>query len=66
MKKIKTLAGLLLFVLPAFSQKILTPDDAIRAALQNHPSVKAAAFDVQAKKYGEKTALNMPNPEVNV
>jgi len=50
----------------AFSQKILTPDDAIRAALQNHPSVKAAAFDVQAKKYGEKTALNLPNPEVNV
>lgn len=44
----------------------ITPDSAIRAALQNHPSVKAAAFEVQAKKYGEKTALNLPNPEVNV
>ena len=50
----------------AFSQKIITPDAAIQAALQNHPSVKAATFGVQAKKYGEKTAFNLPNPEVNV
>ncbi|MBX2889382.1 MAG: TolC family protein [Saprospiraceae bacterium] len=66
MKKIKILTGLLLFVLPVFSQKIITPDAAIQAALQNHPSVKAATFGVQAKKYEEKTALNLPNPEVNV
>lgn len=43
-----------------------TSDDAIRAALQTHPSVKAAAFGVQAKKYEEKAARNLPNPEVNV
>jgi len=43
-----------------------TPDSAVQAAFQNHPSVRAATFDVQARKYGEKTALNLPNPEVNV
>jgi len=63
-----TLILLIYFLLAsnAIGQNILTPDDAIRAALQNHPSVKAAAFEVQAKKYGEKTALNLPNPEVNI
>lgn len=42
-----------------------TPDSAVQAALQNHLSVRAATFDVQARKYAEKTALNLPNPEVN-
>lgn len=42
-----------------------TPDSAVQAALQNHPLSRAAAFDVQARKYAEKTALNLPNPEVN-
>jgi outer membrane protein TolC len=50
----------------AVGQNVLTPDSAVAAAFQNHPSVKAAAYDVQAKKYAEKTALNLPNPEVNV
>jgi len=43
----------------------ITPDAAVQAAIQNHPLGKAAAFDVQARKYGEKAALNLPNPEVN-
>jgi outer membrane protein, heavy metal efflux system len=42
-----------------------TPEDAVRAALLNHPLAKASAFDVQAKKYSEKSALNLPNPEIN-
>ncbi len=42
-----------------------TPDAAVSAALRNHPLVKAATFEVQAKKYAEKTALKLPNPEVN-
>ncbi|MEQ1747571.1 MAG: TolC family protein [Saprospiraceae bacterium] len=63
MQKTTSIAGLFLLALPAFSQT--TPDDAIRAALQNHPSVRAAAFEVQAKKHNEKAALNLPNPEVN-
>lgn len=58
-----------IFIFSLIAQSLsaqITPDAAIQAALQNHPSVKAAAFEVQTKKYGEKTALNLPNPEVNV
>ena len=58
---------LIILVLPGvvWGQNTVAPDDAIRAAIQNHPTIKAAAFDVQAKKYAEKSALNLPNPEVN-
>ncbi len=42
-----------------------TPEAAVQAALQNHPLAKAAAFEVKAKKFGEKAAINLPNPEVN-
>jgi len=63
MKKIEILTWLLFLTLSGLAQT--TPDAAIRAALQNHPLVKAAAFDVQAKKYAEKSALNLPNPELN-
>ena len=45
---------------------VTTPDSAVSAALQNHPLAKAGTFDVQAKMYAEKTAFNMPNPEINV
>lgn len=48
-----------------FGQNFLTAEAAVAAALQNHPAARAAAYDVQAKKYGEKAALNLPNPEVN-
>ncbi len=65
MKKSSITAVLLLLASPAFSQNTLTPEAAVRAALQNHPAARAAAYDVQAKKYGEKAALNLPNPEVN-
>jgi len=43
----------------------ITPEDAVSAALQNHPGTKASAYAVKAKKYGEKAAINLPNPEVN-
>jgi len=56
---------LLLLVDKALGQNMLTPEAAVRAALQNHPAARAAAYEVQAKKYGEKAALNLPNPEVN-
>ncbi len=48
-----------------FGQGITAPDEVISAALQNHPLAKAAAFNVQAKKHGEKSAVNIPNPEIN-
>lgn len=49
----------------AFGQGVITPDEAVRAALQNHPTARAAALDVQARRYAEKGAFNLPNPEVN-
>ncbi len=57
---------LILMVLPAvfWAQDITTSDDAVTAALANHPLVKADAYTVQAKKYSEKTAFNLPNPDL--
>ena len=63
MRKSSITAGFFLLTLPAFSQT--TPEAAVAAALQNHPSVRAAGFELQAKQYGEKAALNLPNPEIN-
>lgn len=54
------------FAKEAFAQNTLTSEAAVQAALQNHPLAKAAAFDLKAKRFGEKTALNLPNPEVNL
>lgn len=64
MHKSSISAVFFLFAFPAFSQT--TPDAAVAAALQHHPSVQAASFEVQAKKYNEKAALNLPNPEINL
>ncbi len=50
---------------PLYGQTLLTPDDAIRAALQNHPSVQAAALTVRSVQQSERAALNLPNPEIN-
>ena len=50
---------------PALGQLVITPDDAVSAALQNHPLARAAAFDVQARQFGHRAAGNLPNPEVN-
>jgi len=52
-----------LFAQAAFAQT--TPEQAIEAALQNNPMVKVAAFETQAKRYAQKAALNLPNPELN-
>jgi outer membrane protein, heavy metal efflux system len=49
----------------SFGQGSTTPEAAVQAALQNHPSIKAAAYAVKGKKYGEKAALNLSNPEIN-
>jgi len=65
MKKTSNIVGLLFLATAAFAQKIISPDDAVAAVLKNHPLLKAATFEVQAKKYREKAALNLPNPELN-
>lgn len=40
-------------------------EEAVRAVLQNHPLAKAAAFETASKKYAEKAAVNLPDPELN-
>ncbi|MFN0214392.1 MAG: TolC family protein, partial [Saprospiraceae bacterium] len=49
-----------------FAQNMLTLTAAELAVLQNNPQVKATAWDVKAKKYAEKGALNLSNPEINL
>ncbi len=46
-------------------QNTLSPEQAVKAALQNSPVLKAASFDVKAKQHAEKAALNLSNPEIN-
>jgi len=65
MEKISMMVGLTFWAFSAYAQETTTPEAAIHAALQNHPLAHAAAFDAQAKKYAEKSALNIPNPEIN-
>jgi outer membrane protein, heavy metal efflux system len=48
-----------------FGQNKVTLDVAINAAFQNSPTQKAAIYDVQNKSFLEKTARNLPNPELN-
>ena len=40
-------------------------DAAVAAALRSNPLIKAATLETEAKKYAEKNALRLPNPEVN-
>ncbi|MBP6810496.1 MAG: TolC family protein [Saprospiraceae bacterium] len=56
---------LICFANTARGQNVTTPEAAVSAALQNHPSTKASVYAIKAKKYGEKAALNLPNPEIN-
>ena len=49
----------------ARAQAVFSPQAAVEAAMKNHPLRKAADLDVNAKKYREKSALNLPNPELN-
>ncbi|MBC7777347.1 MAG: TolC family protein [Phycisphaerae bacterium] len=53
------------FAKAASGQNIFTSEAAVSAALQHHPLSRASALEVKAKKYNEKTAFNLPNPEIN-
>ncbi|MFN0176130.1 MAG: TolC family protein [Saprospiraceae bacterium] len=65
MKLILKLMLFICFANTVWGQNVTTPEAAVSAALQNHPSTKASAYAIKAKKYGEKAALNLPNPEIN-
>lgn len=58
--------GIILFCLLAFAGHAQTnADAAVAAALRNNPLIRAATLETEAKKYAEKNALRLPNPEVN-
>jgi len=65
MKQILKILIFFCFTKSSLGQNFLSPEKAVQAALQNSPVLKAAAFDLKAKKYGEKASLNLPYPEVN-
>lgn len=58
--------GIILFCLLAFAANAqINADAAVAAALRNNPLIRAATLETEAKKYAEKNALRLPNPEVN-
>ncbi|AEE54439.1 MAG: TolC family protein [Haliscomenobacter sp.] len=58
--------GIILFCFLAFAANAQTnADAAVAAALRNNPLIRAATLETEAKKYAEKNALRLPNPEVN-
>jgi len=65
MKLILKIAIFFCFTKGAIGQNLLLPDAAVASALQNHPGIQAAAFEVKAKRSAQKAAFNLPNPEIN-
>lgn len=65
MKLILKIAIFFCFTKGIIGQTLLHPDAAVALALQNHPIVQAADFEVKAKLSAEKAAYNLPNPEIN-
>lgn len=66
--KNKKCAGIFLVFALAVGQifgQILTADQAVQSALQNHPKIRAAALESDAKRIAEKSARALPNPEIN-
>ena len=65
MKLILKIAIFFCFTKGIIGQNLLHPDAAGASALQTHPVIRAAAFEVTAKKSAQKAAFNLPNPEIN-
>ncbi len=64
MKKISIFWAFWMLALQGLGQ-VLTSEQAIQSALQNHPQLRAAALDMQSKRTAEKSARALPNPEIN-
>lgn len=63
MKKIAIIGAFGLLTVQIFSQT--TREQAVAAALQNHPTARAAALETQAKRTAERAARSLENPEIN-
>jgi outer membrane protein TolC len=64
MPKTSILGVLLLLAAPVAGQA-LTREQAVQSALQNHPQLRAAALETQAKRQAERAARALANPEIN-
>ena len=63
--KISGLIGLSLLLAGKMSGQVLTLDQTLAAALQNHPQMRAEALQIQSKQAAEKSARGLSNPEIN-
>jgi len=63
-KKIILLFTLFIFTISAFSQSLLTADEAVAKALKNSKNVNAAILNIEQQKQLQKSAINIPNPEL--
>lgn len=63
-KKITLLLTLFFFTISAFSQNLLTAEDAVAKAIKNSKNVNAASLNIEQQKHLQKSAINIPNPEL--
>lgn len=63
-KKITLLFTVFVFTLSAFSQSLLTADEAVLKAIKNSKNVNAASLNIAQQKQLQKSAINIPNPEL--
>ncbi|MBC7653561.1 MAG: TolC family protein [Oligoflexus sp.] len=52
------------FAFSAFSQSILTADEAVVKAIKNNKNANAAILNIEQQKQLQKSAINIPNPEL--
>ena len=64
----KILWGLawVLFSVPTFAQTILTVEEAVAAALNNSPAIKASGLVVRQSEQLVRSARNIPNPDLTI
>jgi outer membrane protein TolC len=55
---------LFLFAVQAFSQSLLTADEAVAKAIKNSKNANAATLNIAQQKQLQKSAINIPNPEL--
>ena len=63
-KKITLLFTIFIFTISAFSQSLLTADEAVAKAIKNSKNVNAASLNIALQKQLQKSAINIPNPEL--
>ncbi len=63
-KKIYLFFFFFLFAFHAFTQSLLTEDEAVAKAIKNSKNANAAILNIKQQKQLQKSAVNIPNPEL--